>query len=636
MTSVEWKTNRVLFGGDYNPEQWSKDVWREDVRLMGETGVNLVIVGIFSWAWLEPRPGAREFGWLDELLDLLHEGGVGVSLATPTASPPPWMGDRWPQTLPCYEDGVRLGNTSRNHYCMSSPVYREFAAGIVTDLAERYATHPALRFWHVNNEYGTTCFCSECGNRFRIWLQDRYGSIEGLNEAWGTAFWSQRYDAWTEINPPRQAVYHSNPTQLLDYKRFCSDALLDCFRKERDIIRRHSDLPVTTNFQDWERRVDGWRWGAEMDVVGIDLYPDPGDPNGLVEAALYGAMVMDLTRSEGSGKPWLLMEQAPSAPGWAPVASPKAPGLFRLWSYQALARGSDSLLQFQWRTSRQGTEKFHIGMIPHAGTETRVYREMRELGHELRDLDGVVGTPVHTEVAILHSWDSWWAAESDEVPSERLKVMDQIHAWYRPLWQRSVTVDFAPPGRDLTRYKMVLAPNLYLVSDDEARRLAEYVAAGGTLVVGPFSGVVDPDDRVRPDGYPGCWRELLGVRGEEFWPLREHQSVACESKAFGNFTGRIWAEWLTADGAEVMASIHGGPLDGRPAVTRNQYGAGIAWYVSTCPDPDALALILRTASDEAGVEPVLPDLPFDVEAVRRGDKIFLLDHSNRTVTIREA
>ena len=343
----------LYFGGDYNPEQWPPSVWPEDVRLMREAGVNLATVGVFAWSALEPEPGRYTFDWLDTVLGLLHEAGIGVALATPTASPPPWLGHRHPDTLPQSPDGVRRTYGSRNHYCPSAPAYRRAALAISDAVAARYARHPALRLWHIGNEYGTACHCEHCARGFRVWLRARYGDLDGLNAAWGTAQWSQRYSDWAQVSPPRRMQYIGNPLQDLDYQRFVDATLLECFVAERDAVRAHNpDVPVTTNFMDLYRPTDGWRWARELDLVSLDTYPDPNDP----DAAMRGALNKDIMRSLGGGRPWLLMEQSPSAAGWRPIATPKRPGLNRLWSMQAVARGADGVLHFQWRASRQGAE----------------------------------------------------------------------------------------------------------------------------------------------------------------------------------------------------------------------------------------------------------------------------------------
>ncbi|WP_175408859.1 beta-galactosidase [Streptomyces sp. TRM64462] len=614
---------RILFGGDYNPEQWPEETWADDVRLMKEAGVNSVTLGVFSWARLEPRPGARDFGWLDRLMDLLHAHGVGVVLATPTASPPPWMGSRHPETLPRDEHGQTVWWGSRQQFCASSPTYRAYAAAITEDLAARYGGHPALTMWHINNEYCTHCWCDETARHFRRWLAARYGTVEALNEAWGTAFWSQRYDAWDEIIPPRRAQYMRNPAQQLDFRRFTSDALLECYAAERDIVARHTPLvPVTTNFMPFWVGQDAWAWAGQEDVVSVDIYPDPKDPFG----GQYNAMVGDMTRSQANG-PWMVMEQAAGPVNWRGVNHPKPPGLNRLLSLQSVARGADAVCYFQWRQSRQGAEKFHSGMVSHAGEEGRTFREVKRIGAELARLGPeVAGARVAADVAVLHDWHAWWAGLQDGMPSREVAYPEVVRAWHRALWENGYAAGFAHPEHDLSGYRMVVVPQLYLLTDAAVENLAGYVAGGGTLVSGFLTGVADEDDRVRTGGMDVRLRELFGIRTlEEWWPLDKGETVACDG-----FDGTLWSEELEAEGGtEVVAAYRGGELAGLPAVLRR----GRAWYVSTLPEPGALRELLGRAAAGAGVRPVVAGLPDLVEAVRRGELLFVLNHGRVPVTV---
>ncbi|WP_327707777.1 beta-galactosidase [Streptomyces sp. NBC_00464] len=614
---------RILFGGDYNPEQWPEEVWEDDARLMKEAGVNSVTLGVFSWAKIEPRPGAREFGWLDRLMDLMHTNGIGVVLATPTASPPPWMGARHPETLPRTEDGSVVWYGSRQQFCASSPVYRRYAAALTEDLAARYADHPALTVWHINNEYCTHCWCDETAAHFRRWLRSRYGTVDALNEAWGTAFWSQRYDSWTEILPPRKAQYMKNPAQVLDFKRFTSDALMECYVAERDIVARHTPrIPVTTNFMPLWSGQDAWAWSAQEDIVSVDIYPDPRDPQG----GQYNAMLADMTRSQAAG-PWMLMEQAAGPVNWRGVNHPKPEGLNRLWSLQAVARGADAVCYFQWRQSRQGSEKFHSGMLTHAGEQGRTFREIKRLGAELATLGPAVGGgDVPADVAILHDWDSWWAGTQEGRPSSLLDYTEVVQRWHRALWENGVATEFARPDADLSRFKAVAVPHLYLLTDASIDNLVAYAQGGGTLVCGFFSGVADVDDRIRPGGMDARLRELFGIRTlHEWWPLDADSAVECDG-----FRGTLWSEELEAtQGTEVVAAYREGELAGLPAVLRRDR----AHYLSTLPEPQALRALLGDMVRAAGVEPVLAGLPEGVEAVRRGELLFLLHHGRDSVTV---
>ncbi|MET9426017.1 beta-galactosidase [Streptomyces sp. NPDC006540] len=616
---------RVLFGGDYNPEQWPEETWLEDVRLMKEAGVNSVTLGVFSWAMIEPRPGAREFGRLDRLTDLMHGNGIGIVLATPTASPPPWMGARHPETLPRGEDGSVIWYGSRQHFCPSSPVYREYAAAITEDLAARYGDHPALRMWHINNEYCTFCWCDGTARHFRRWLGERYKTLDALNEAWGTAFWSQRYDDWDEIIPPRKAQYMRNPACVLDFRRFTSDALLECYVAERDIVAAHTPrLPVTTNFMPFWTGQDAWRWAEEEDVVSVDVYPDPRDPLG----GQYGAMIQDMTRSQARG-PWMLMEQAAGPVNFRGVNHPKPRGLNRLWSLQAVARGADAVCYFQWRQSRQGAEKFHSAMVTHAGEQGRTYREIKRIGADLAGIgEHVAGAGVPADVAILHEWNSWWADGQEGRLSSGLDYPAVVRAWHRALWEKGFTTDFAHPEHDLSAYRLVVVPHLYLLTDAAVDNLVAHVRGGGSLVSGFLTGTADGDDRIRPGGMDERLRELFGIATvHEWWPLEAGETAACDGP--GAFHGTVWSEELEVSTAETVGVYSSGELAGLPAVLRQ----GNAWYVSTLPDPGMLRDLLAQVADEAGVRPVLPDRPAGLEAVRRGDLLFLLNHAPGPVTV---
>ncbi|MFB8272475.1 beta-galactosidase [Streptomyces sp. NPDC055955] len=615
---------RLLFGGDYNPEQWPEEVWADDVRLMKEAGVTSVTLGVFSWAKLEPSPGAREFGWLDRLMDLMHAHGIGVVLATPTASPPPWLGRLHPETLPRDENGQTVWWGSRQQFAHSSDAYRRYAAAITEDLAVRYGHHPALRMWHINNEYCTFDHGDEAARAFRDWLRTRYGTLDALNDAWGTAFWSQHVETWADVIPPRRAQYLHNPAQVLDFRRFTSDALLECYTAERDIVRRHSpaDVPVTTNFMPFWTGQDAWVWAEREDVVSVDVYPDPRDPLG----GQYNAMIADMTRSQARG-PWMVMEQAAGPVNWRGVNHPKPRGLNRLWSLQTVARGADAVCYFQWRQSRQGAEKFHSGMVGHAGEEGRAFAEVKQIGAELAELGSqVAGTHIAADVAVLHDWHSWWAGSQDGRPSSHVAYEDVVRAWHRALWEAHLTTDFAHPEHDLPAYKLVVVPHLYLLTDAAIENLLAYERDGGTLVSGFFTGVADGDDRVRPGGMDARLRALFGIRTvHEWWPLDPDETVDC-----GEFTGTLWSEELTAEpGTEVTAVYRGGDLDGLPAVLRRDR----ARYLSTLPEPPALRSLLEDVAAEAGVRPPLPGLPAAVEAVRRGELLFLLHHGRDEVTV---
>ncbi|HKT01722.1 MAG TPA: beta-galactosidase [Rugosimonospora sp.] len=627
----------LCLGGDYNPEQWSSDVWREDVALMREARVNLVTVGVFSWARLNPAPGRYDFGWLDEVLDLLAGHGIAADLATATASPPPWFSRAYPDSLPVDQDGRRLTYGSRQAYCPSSPAYRAAAIELVEQLAGRYGEHPALAMWHVNNEYGChvpRCYCDRSATAFRDWLRERYASLEALNDAWGTDFWSQRYGDWAEILPPRATPAFHNPGQELDFRRFSSDALLALYRSERDVLKRHTPaIPVTTNLMAALRTdLDYWRWAPELDVVSNDHYLTAADPESQIDVAFAS----DLTRGYAGG-PWLLMEHSTSAVNWQPRNAAKTPGQLLRNSIGHVARGSEGVMYFQWRAARAGSEKWHSAMLPHAGTDTKIWREVCELGAALDRLGEVAGSTVDADVAVVFDYASGWAQEAPSQPSVDMTCFAELRRWHATLWRSGITTDFAHPAQDLSRYRLVLVPALYLVSDATAANLKSYVDGGGTVLVGAYSGIVDEYDRARLGGYPGAFADLLGIRVEEFFPLLSGQHVALSDGG----TGTIWAERGRATTATVLATHLDPPVPGCPALTRNRYGTGTAWYLGTrLPEPD-LARLIRDVSEQAGVRPVLLGgnaLGPDVEAVRRRHPdgtsyLFLLNHGDHTIRV---
>lgn len=619
----------IYFGGDYNPEQWDEAIWQDDVRRMKEAGVNLATLGVFAWASLETRPGDYDFGWLDRIIHLLDANGIGVCLATATASPPPWLARLHPASLPVTADGVVLHPGGRQHYCPHSADYRRHAAALVEQIARRYGAHPAVRLWHINNEYAChvpECFCETSARAFRAWLRQKYGSIDSLNRAWGTAFWSQRYSDWDEIHPPRRAPTFCNPTQQLDWKRFCSDSLLELFAMEKTILRAHSSLPITTNFMGYFKPLNYWQWAASEDIVSLDCYPDPASPN----AALDLALNADLMRSLKGGAPWILMEQAPAAVNWRPVNVPKAPGQMRLLSLTALARGANGVLFFQWRQSAFGAEKFHSALLPHGGAETRTFREACQLGRDLRQLTRLASAPVAAEVAILWDWENWWALELDSKPA-KLFWPERLVAHYAPLFAANIPVDFAHPSADLSRYKLVIAPSLYLTRTTEAENLTRYVENGGALLVSFFSGMVDENEHIHPGGYPAPLRRVLGLRIDEFAPLASDHTAAIDY-AGQALASDLWCDVITLEGAEPVATFVDGFAAGRPAITRHSFGKGLAWYIGARPEAAALHKLYAQILAEMAIWPALMAPP-GVEVVRRGQALFVLNHNRQPVAV---
>ncbi|MFC8507285.1 beta-galactosidase [Streptomyces sp. NPDC057411] len=624
----------LAFGGDYNPEQWGEEVWQEDDELMRRARVNLATLGVFSWALVEPEEGRYDFGWLDAHVDRLHANGIAVDLATPTASPPPWFTLAHPDALPVRPDGVRLTHGSRDTYCLAAPAYRRAARRIASALAERYGDHPALALWHVHNEYVTLCWCDHTAAAFRVWLRARHGTLDALNEAWGTRFWSQRYTSWEQILPPRATQWHGNPGQALDFRRFWSDETLAAYREQRDAIRAHSDRPVTTNLMlPGYQNLDLWAFGREVDLVAVDHYPSaPG-----LDAAADTAFGADRARSLGGGAPWLLMEQGTNTVYAGDRTLGKEPGEILRHSLGHIARGSEGALFFQWRQSRAGAEQWHSALVPHAGPDSRVFREAAATGEAVARLGELAGSAVRADVAVLHDSDAWWALDVDGLPSAALDYHSALRRAHRALWDAGVTVDFAHPEHDLGRYRLLVAPALFLLSDAGAENLRRYVEGGGTLLVQHAAGCVDERLHARLGGYPAApLRAALGVRVEEHRPLGQDEELVLSDGS----RARAWSESLRIEGAEAVAAYSHGMLAGAPALTRHAYGAGHGWYLSTELDAAGSAALIARLLAEAGAAPEPPGLPPGVETVTRhapdGRRWRLhLNHTTETVPLPE-
>ena len=613
----------IHFGADYNPDQWPESTWEQDVALMRQAGITVVTLPVFSWAHIQPGEDSWDFGWLDRIMDRLAQAGIDVDLATSTASPPAWLTTKHPEVLPVTRTGETMWPGGRQQWRPTSPVFRRYALELTRRMAERYAEHPALAAWHVSNELGchnAYDYSEDAAAAFRDWLRRRYTTLEALNDAWGTAFWSQTYHRWEEILPPRLAASEPNPSQLLDFRRFSSDALRDYLRAEREVLRRVTpSIPITTNFMVMgdTAAMDYPGWAEDVDFVSNDHYLDPR-PGGIDELAFSAS----LTSAIAGGRPWWLMEHLTSAVNWRPVNPPKVPGELMRDSLTHLGHGADAICFFQWRASRAGAEKYHAALLPHAGEDSRLFRDVVALGKRLEELAEVAGSPaLPARAAVVFDYESWWTLTQEFLPHTRLDYRGQALDWYRALVGAGLRVDVVSPRNDLVGYDLLVAPLLHVMPADLAERLRAAVAGGSHLVTTYFSGTVDEHDHVILGGYPGALRDLLGIRVEEFSPLLDGEAAALSEGA----TGRMWTEAVEVAAADVRVLrryvLARGIEPGTPAVTWRPVGHGSATYVSTRLEAEGLAGLVAELLAEAGIEADLPE-PLRgqvIASVRRGE-----------------
>ncbi|MCF8528690.1 MAG: beta-galactosidase [Aquiluna sp.] len=627
--------HKLHFGGDYNPEQWPKEVWQDDVRLMQKANVNLVSLGIFSWAKIERSEGEYHFEWLDEVMDLLHKGGINVDMATATASPPAWMALKYPEMLPINFDGVQLTHGGRQAYCAASPVYRDRAAKLVEKIAERYSKHPAVKMWHVNNEYGCHapyCYCDTSKNAFVAWLKNKYSSLDELNASWGTDFWSQRYYNWEEIVVPKRTPdgTHPNPGQQLDFKRFSSDVTLELFKMERDIIKKYDTVnPVTTNFMSMKftYAMDYFAWAKEVDFVSTDHYLAQHDELNHIDLA----QMADLTRAFANGNQWLLMEHSSSAVNWQPRNYAKTPGQEKRNAMSFVARGSQGAMYFQWRQGQAGSERMHSSMVPHAGEDTRVYREVAELGALLAAHPEISEhANDKAKVAMVYDYEQFWAMMQANLPTEDLSYSETVATWYRALWELGIQVDFVPADSSserLAEYKLVLMPMVHMLSEQEEKIFSDYAKNGGNLVVGYFSNITDRTLRVKLGGYGGrLVKELIGVYVEELYPLRPGQELTLSN----GLKTKLWSELSRLNGAEMVASFAGSDVDGSVAIAKRTLGSSTAWYQGTELLLDSQKAFFAGIAEQLGIQ---SEGGNGVEITRRGPYRFEIDHNQNSVSI---
>lgn len=604
---------RIWYGGDYNPDQWPEEVWDDDVRLMKKAGVNLVSVGIFSWAKIETSEGVYDFDWLDRIIDKLGEAGIAVDLASATASPPMWLTQAHPEVLWKDYRGDVCQPGARQHWRPTSPVFREYALKLCRAMAEHYKGNPYVVAWHVSNEYGCHNrfdYSEDAEHAFQQWCEERYGTIDAVNDAWGTAFWAQRMNDFSEIVPPRFIGDGNfmNPGKLLDFKRFSSDALKAFYIAERDTLAEITpDLPLTTNFMVSASGsvLDYDDWGDEVDFVSNDHYFIPGEAH-LDELAFSASLVDGIARKD----PWFLMEHSTSAVNWREINYRKEPGQLVRDSLAHVAMGADAVCYFQWRQSKAGAEKFHSAMVPHAGEDSAVFRDVCELGADLNKLsdEGILGSRLaKSRVAVVFDYESEWATEHTATPTQHVHHVDEPLAWFRALADQGVTADVVPVRGAWDDYEMAVLPSVYLLSEETTRRVRDYVVGGGRLVVTYYTGISDEKDHVWLGGYPGSIRDVVGVRVEEFMPMGDDFTGVPDRLELSNGA-------VAHDIADVIGSVDGTAtvletfkddpwtgMDGAPAIVAHTFGEGRSVYVGARLGRDGIALSLPEILDSLGM-----------------------------------
>lgn len=603
---MQSKFKRILFGGDYNPNQWPKEVWKQDMAYFKDAHINSATINVFSWAKIQPSENEYNFTELDEIVDMLSNENYDIVMATSTAALPAWMVKKYPETMSTDYEGRQHKFGARHNFCPNSLVYQKYAKALATELAKRYSGNKNISVWHINNEYGGYCYCDNCQNQFRVWLKDKYKTIDAVNDAWNTEFWGHTFYDWDEIVVPNELSEETwgGMTSFAgistDYRRFYSDSMLNCYKLERDAVKAIiPDALVTTNLMGTFKGLDYFKWAKEMDIVSWDNYPAYDTPWSMV------AMTHDLMRGL-KDEPFMLMEQTPSQQNWQPYNSLKRPGQMRAQSYQTMAHGADTIQFFQLRRSVGGCEKFHGAVIAHAGTEnTRVFREVKQLGEELERLSDLIpGSVNEAEVGVIFDWDNYWALEYTSGPSISLKYVDQIHRYYRYFYEKNIGTSMIPVDADFSKYKMVVAPVLYMVKPGMKEALEEYVKNGGILVTTYMSGIVGESDNVYLGGYPGPLKEMAGVWVEEIDALAPEQHNIVTFKDGSRSKCKIVCDLMHLEGAESLGEYTEDFYAGMPAVTRHSYGKGKLYYIGTCMEEDGIAKILSMAVEDAGAEPV--------------------------------
>jgi len=621
------------FGADYYPEHWSEDRWTVDADLMAEAGFNIVRLAEFAWSKMEPKEGHYEFDWLDKAMGLLSDRGIKILLGTPSASPPPWLMSKYPEFFLVSQNGVRATYGNRREYCPTNKKYRQYTSQIARMMAEHYRDHPGVVGWQIDNELGNRCFCPRCQEAFHKWLQEKYQSLDLVNEKWGTVFWGHEYSDWDQIPAPLHSGGSPNPGLALDYYRFQSDAYVDFQSEQIRVIREICpDHLVMHNFMGfYYDQINYFDLAKEIDLVALNTYqrtqftPYAGKE--------HSALIGDTMRGLKTQNYWMT-EQQGGPGGWDIVGVTPRPGELRLWSYQSIAHGADAIIFFRWRTALFGTEQYWHGILDHHGAPNRRYQEVKKLGGELQMIGNVItGTQIKADVGMLLSYDSRFAFQIQKNHPD-LDYSQHFLDLYRELYNLQVPVDILSPESDFSPYRLVILPTLHVVDDDLSERLTRYVKEGGVILLTPRSGVKDEFNLVVDKPLPGKLTDVCGVEVEEYDSLLFDftNEIRFDGKGNRSYPVHTWCDILAPSTSEVIARYTQDYYAGKPAITLNEFGKGKAIYVGTFGERNFYQHLVDWALHEAGIIPKY-DAPQGVEICeRRSDNqriLFILNHTQK-------
>ena len=633
------KVKKILYGGDYNPEQWTEDIWEKDMEMFQKAGIDIVTLNVFNWAMLQPDEETYDFTKLDKTVDRVTKNGLYICMATSTGAHPAWMARKYPDILRTEFNGMKRKFGARHNSCPNSPTFRKYSVRLAEKLAEHYKDNANIVAWHVSNEYGGACYCENCEKAFRVWLKRKYKTLDRLNHEWNTNFWGHTFYSWDDIVAPNLLSEHFEENRsmfqgiTLDYRRFNSDSMLENFRDEYRAIETFiPDARITTNFMGTYKSLDYKKWADSMDMISWDNYPEKN-----AEPASI-ALNHELMRGIKGGQPFMLMEQTPSVSNWLADNGLKRPGVMRLQSYQAVAHGADTIMFFQMRRSPAACEKFHGAIIDHSGrSDTRVFKECAHLGEELRELgDETLGTVTNAKAALIFDWDTWWAVEGSAGPTTRLRYVDEILNYYRAFFELNIPIDIIGSGDDLKKYEVVVAPLFYMVKPGVDQKLTEFAKEGGTLLFTYFSGYVNENDYITVGGYPGKLRELTGIWVEEIDALSKEERNSFLYKG-EKYPAELLCDIIHTEGAETLSEYQEDFYKNTPVVTKNPYGRGKVYYIGTRSNKAFYSRIIEDICLEKGIPAALNGVPqekylkLDVEITERESNefryVFVLNHS---------